>query len=140
MPTSAPARIAAIVLALEALGILALAGWQVVAIVGGDTDSLVSSLALVVLTVVGGAAVAAFAGATWRGSSWGRSGGIVTQLLILAIALGAATGAYAHPLIGAALAVPAVVGLVALVLAVRRAARERDSAEDAGGSDDADAR
>ena len=47
------------------------------------------------LTAVGAAAVLAFAVAIWRGQSWGRSGGIVTQLLILAVALGAVTGAYA---------------------------------------------
>ena len=125
MPTNAPARIAAIVLAIEGLGILALAGWQVVALAGGDAESVVSGIALIVLTIVGAAAVLAFAAATWRSASWGRSGGIVTQLLILAVAVGAMTGAYAHPLVGALLAVGAVVGLVPLFLAVRRAAAQK---------------
>jgi hypothetical protein len=129
MRTSGASRAATVVLAIEAVGLLALAGWQVVALTSGDTESAVSAVALIVLTVAGAAAVAAFAAATWRGASWGRSGGIVTQLLILAVALGAATGAYAHPLVGLALAVPAVVGFVLLVLAVRTAARERTAAE-----------
>ena len=67
------------------------------------------------------AQIAAFGVATVRGRSWGRSGGIVTQLLMLAVALGAVTGP--APAYGFALAValPAVVGLVLLFTAVRRA-------------------
>ncbi|MGL1544402.1 hypothetical protein ACSTIA_23855, partial [Vibrio parahaemolyticus] len=70
-----PVRLlAALVLGLEAIGVLALAGWQVVALIGGDTDSVVSSLALIVLTVIGAAAIGAFAVATARDVSTGRSG------------------------------------------------------------------
>ena len=98
--------------------------WQLWALIAGDTDSLESAIALVVLTAIGAVAVVAFAVATWRGLSWGRSGGIVTQLLILAVALGAVTGVYAEPMIGLALAVPAVVTLVLLVIEVRAAGRE----------------
>lgn len=124
--TVMPVRVlAAIVLGLEALGVLALAGWQVVALVGGDTDSLVSALALIVLTVIGAVAVAAFAVATARGISAGRSGGIVTQLLILSVALGAVTGEWAAPTTALVIAAPAAVGLALLVLAVRAAAPPR---------------
>ncbi len=57
-----PIRLAAAaLLGLEAFGILALAGWQVVALIGGDTDSVASSIALIVLTVIGAAIVGAFA-------------------------------------------------------------------------------
>ncbi|MFG6279423.1 histidine kinase [Microbacterium sp. 5K110] len=123
-----PVRLlAALVLGLEAVGILALAGWQVVALVGGDTDSVVSSLALIVLTVIGAAAIGAFAVATARDVSAGRSGGIVTQLLILSVAIGAVTGEWASATAALLIAAPAVVGLVLLVLAVRAAApRRRD--------------
>lgn len=118
---------AAALLALEAVGILALAGWQIVALLGGDTDSIVSSLALIVLTVIGAAIVGAFAVATARDVSAGRSGGIVTQLLILSVAIGAITGEWAAPGIALLIAVPGVVGLVLLVLAVRASApRRRD--------------
>ncbi|GAA3652760.1 histidine kinase [Microbacterium marinilacus] len=117
------ARIAAAVVALEAVGVLALAGWQIVALVGHDTTSAVSAIALIVLTVVGAAAIAAFAAATWAGRSWGRSGGIVTQLLVLAVAGGALTGAYPHLGTALALGVPALVALVLLFLAAREANR-----------------
>jgi hypothetical protein len=90
-----------------------------------DWRSLASAIALTVLTVVGAVAVIAFGVAIWRGLSWGRSGGIVTQVLILAVALGAATGAYAHPSTGLVLAVPGIVALVLLVLAVRDAGRRK---------------
>jgi len=129
MHTSTVGRAAAVIVGLEGVGLVALVVWQVLAMTSGDTGSLDSALALLVLTAVGAAAVLAFAVAVWRGRSWGRSGGIVTQLLILAVALGAVTGAYAHPATGALLAAPAVAGLVLLVLAVRAAGREgRDQA------------
>lgn len=128
MRTPLTARIAAILLALEGLAILALVVWQVRALIIGDTGSIESAIALVVLTAVGAVAVLAFAVATWRGQSWGRSGGIVTQLLILAVALGAVTGAYAEPTTGLLLAVPAIITLVLLVLAVRAAGREARAA------------
>lgn len=123
MRTNTFGRIAAVLVGLEGLGLAALAIWQVVALVSGDTASVETALALVVLTVAGAALVLAFAVAIWRGRSWGRSGGIVAQLLILAVALGAATGAYADPLGAIVLAAPAVVVLVLLVLAVREAGR-----------------
>ena len=123
MRTNAVSRAAAIIVGLEGLALATLTAWQVIAMVSGDTDSVVSALALVVLTGVGAAAVIAFAIAIWRGVSWGRSGGIVTQLLVLAVALGAATGAYAHPSTALVLAVPALAALVLLVMAVRDAGR-----------------
>jgi len=125
MRTNPAARVAAAVLGLQALGILALAVWQVVALGEGDTVSIASGIALIVLTLIGAVAVGAFAVGVARGASWSRSGGIVTQLLILAVALGAATGGYAHPLIGLAIAAVGVVGLVPLILDVRRANAER---------------
>ena len=88
---------AAALLGLEALGILALAGWQIVALIGGDTDSVVSSIALIVLTVIGAAIVGAFGVATVRDVSAGRSGGFVTQLLILSVAIVAFTWEWAAP-------------------------------------------
>ncbi|MBO3662073.1 histidine kinase [Microbacterium stercoris] len=120
-------RSAAILLAVEAVGIVALAGWQAVALAGADTIDPVSSIALIVLTVIGAAAVGAFAAATWAGRSWGRSGGVVTQLLVLAVALGAVTGAFPHPEIALALTVPAALGLILIFLAARAAHRDEGS-------------
>jgi hypothetical protein len=129
MRTHTAGRLAAALLALEGLAIVALVIWQVAALVAGDTESIETAIALVVLTAVGAAGVLAFAVATWRGLSWGRSGGIVTQLLILAVALGAVTGAYADTGTGLLLALPALVTLVLLVISVRAAGRSaRDAA------------
>ena len=124
-----PARVASLVLGIEALGVVVLVAWQIVALAAGDTDSAVSAIALIMLTAIGAAALTAFAVGVARRISWGRSGGIVAQLLILAVALGAVTGQYAHPLIGLVLAIVGVLGLVPLVLDVRRANRERRQAE-----------
>jgi peptidoglycan/LPS O-acetylase OafA/YrhL len=131
MATILLARAAAVLVGLEALGVLAVAVWQVVAVAGGDTDSAVSSIALLVLTVVGAVAVGAFAVGIWRGWSWGRSGGIVTQLLIIAVAIGAMTGAGADPLLGIGLIVPALVVVVLLIFVIRRAGAEKADDESA---------
>lgn len=122
--TPVPARLAAALLALEALALLVLAGWQVVAMLGGDTASLPTAIALLVFTIVAAGGVGAFAYAVLTDRSWGRSGGIVTQLLVLAVALGALTGQYAHPLVALVLAVPAVIGLVLIARAAKAAAPE----------------
>lgn len=116
-------RLAAIILGAEAVVLLALAGWELVALVSGDTESVSSSIALLVLTALGAAALVAFAAAVWRGASWGRSGGIVAQLLTLAVALGAISGEDPQFGIAAAIAVPAVIGFVALVASARVAGR-----------------
>ena len=134
MRTRPVERFAAVALGVEGAGLFALAGWEIVALVSGDTDSVASSIALIVLTVVGAVAVVAFGVAVWRGSSWGRSGGIVTQLLALAVAFGALTGGDPQPAVAAALALPAVIVLLALVASARAAGR-RMRAADADASD-----
>lgn len=140
MTTNAVPRSAAVLVGLEGLGLLVLVGWQLVALGAGGADSIVNAIALAALTFVSAAAVVAFAVAVARGQSWGRSGAIVTQALVLAVAFGAATGAYAHPLVGLALAVPAIVALVLLVLAARQAGAARAAEDEASGSSDPKAR
>ncbi len=128
-PQPVVARAAAVLVALEGLALLALAGWQAVELSAGDTDSAVSAIALIVLTALGAIIVLAFAGAVAADRSWGRAGGIVTQVLIAGVALGAVTGAYADAAVAVGLATPAVVAFVLLLLAARAAApasRERD--------------
>ena len=115
MRTNLSGRIAAVLVGLEGLGLAALTVREIVAIASGDTGAIALSIALAVLTLLGAAAVIAFAFAIWRGQSWGRSGGIVTQLLILAVALGAATGAFADPAAALALAALTLVGAAAVV-------------------------
>lgn len=116
--------LATIVLALEATALLALLVWQVYELFSAETVSTSSALALIVMTALASVALGGFSVATARNRSWGRSGGIVAQVLILAVALGAVTGAGVAPLVAAALAAPGIVGGVLLVLAVREAGRE----------------
>ncbi|OAH51912.1 hypothetical protein [Microbacterium oleivorans] len=131
MRTTRVERIAAGWLALEAIGVLALAAWELIALVRGDSESVPNSLALLALTVIGAVAVAGFAVAVWRGRSWGRSGGVVVQLLVLSVALGTLTGEGADARLAATIAVPAVVGLVLLIAAARAAgARSRSEADE----------
>lgn len=125
MTTSPAERVAALILALEGLAVFALAGWEMVALVTGDTDDAVSSVALIVLTVIGALALIGFAIAVVRGQSWGRSGGIVAQLLLLAVALGAITGPTPSPPTALVTALPAAGGLIALFSASRRAGARR---------------
>lgn len=130
--TDPVAAVAAVLVGLETLGLLVLTGWQIVALVGGDVAEVPSALALIVLTLAGAVILGAFAFAVARGQSWGRSGAIVFQLLLLAVAGGAMTGTYAVPLLGVELAVPALVTLALVIWAARRAAPRRDeSAGDA---------
>ena len=128
-------RAAAGWLALEAAGVLVLAVWQLVALVRGDSESLASSVALLALTVLAAGALVAFAVAVSRGASGGRSGGVVVQALVLSVALGTLTGDGADPRLAAAIAVPALVGLVLLIAAARTAGRRsRNAPEETDGS------
>lgn len=122
-------RIAAVLLGLEGVTLFGFAGWELVALVSGDLESLSSSIALIVLTVLGACAVVAFAVAVWRGASWGRSGGIVAQLLVLAVALGAISGPDPQPGSALMIAAPAIVGLGLLIAAARAAARRVKESE-----------
>jgi len=122
-------RIASALLALEALVLVLLTGWQIVEMIAGEAASVTTSIALIVLTLIAAVGVAAFAFAVWTGRSWGRSGGIVAQVLIVAIAIGSVQGGAGHWGIALALAVPAVVTFVALIGSARGAA-PRQASED----------
>lgn len=135
LSTTVRDRAAAGILALEGVALAVVTGWEIVALVGGDTEDPRSSIALIVLTLIGAAAVLAFAVAVVRDNSWGRSGGIVTQLLMLAVALGAVTGPAPSVPFALALTLPAVVGLVVLFGAVRRAGARKDAAATAASDD-----
>ncbi|GAA2529796.1 hypothetical protein GCM10009860_06890 [Microbacterium mitrae] len=137
MKSRIASRIAAAVMALEALVVLGLAGLQIVELFKGNTMSFTSAVALIVLTIIIGAAMVAFAWGLLTEQTWARSGGIVTQLMALAIALGALTGQFAHPAVAAAIALPAIIGLIAIFQAAkqtaadeRRARAEADTAPD----------
>lgn len=117
---------AVILLALEALGLLILAGWQIVSLTRGDLASVATSLALIVMSLAAAAGIAAFSYGVAADRSWGRSGGVVTQVLIFAVAVGSVQTGDAHWGVASALAIPAVVTLVA-ILASARASNTRSS-------------
>ena len=120
-------RIATVLLALEALVLILLTGWQIVEAIAGDLASVTTSVALIVLTLICAFGLAAFSYAVWTGKSWGRSGGIVAQVLIVAIAVGSVQDGAGHWGIALALAVPAVATFIALIGSARGTAPRQPS-------------
>jgi len=107
-----------------ALGILLL-----VEVLTVPPASLATALALVVLAGLTAAVLAAVLAGLWRGRTWVRAAGLVFQVLLFAIGLGALQGAFAQPGWGWPLILVAVLGFVLFV--ARPTARwlsERDAA------------
>jgi hypothetical protein len=82
---------AAAVLAVEGIALVVFAVIELFGLGAGDAASLPTALALIVLTLIGAAALLAFAFGTRAGRSWARSGGVVFQVLAVAIALASLT-------------------------------------------------
>lgn len=115
---------ASAVLALEAAALVVFA-----AIEGrsrcGDAASSTTAIALIVLTLIGAAALVAFAVGTRSGRSWARSGGVVAQVLAVALALGSLTVQPVPWAFVLGLAVPGVVGFALLISSARREGERR---------------
>lgn len=112
-----PSRAVHVVSVLVGLEAIALAAAVVVLLIDVVTltpASLASAIALIVLTAVAALWVAWIAVSLHRGASWSRGGALFWQLIQLTIALGALQGAFAQPLIGAAIAVPSLAVIVLL--------------------------
>jgi hypothetical protein len=120
MRRSGPAAFAAGVLALEGAALAVITLIELFALGSGDASSLASGVALIVLTLIGTAALFAFAVGTLRGASWARSGGILFQVLGIALALASLsiqpTPWFFALVIGGA----GVVGLALLIAVTRR--------------------
>ena len=115
---------AAAVLAAEGAALTVFALIELLGLGAGDAASLPTALALIVLTLIGAVALFAFAIGTRSGRSWARSGGLVFQVLAVALALASLT---VQPIswpftIGVGL--PGALGFV-LLLATTRAENER---------------
>jgi len=82
---------AAAVLAVEGAALIVFALIELFGVGAGDASSLPTALALIVLTLIGAVALLAFAFGARAGRSWARSGGIVFQVLAVAIAFAALT-------------------------------------------------
>ncbi|MCT1480052.1 hypothetical protein [Microbacterium sp. p3-SID336] len=116
---------AAAVLAVEAVALVVFALIEMAGLGAGDAASLPTAIALIVLTLIGAAALAAFALGTRAGRSWARSGGIVFQVLAIALALASLT---VQPILWTftlGVGLPAVLGFVLLIASARREGERR---------------
>lgn len=107
-------RIVAVLVGLEAVALAVAVVVLLIDVVTLTPASLASAIALIVLTAVAAVWVSWIAVSLLRGASWARGGALFWQLIQLTIALGAVQGAFAQPLIGAAIAVPSILVLVLL--------------------------
>lgn len=126
------ATAAAAVLALEGAALTGVALVELFDLGAGDAASLPTAIALIALTLIGAAALFAFAVGTRRGRTWARSGGVVLQILALALALASLT---VQPVLWAfvlGVGAPALVGFILLIASARRESIEPvdDSASD----------
>ena len=118
--SSGPAQWAAVVLALEGMALTVFVLIEVFALAADQAASSMTAVALIVLTLIGAAALFAFAAGTYRGRVWARSGGVVLQVLALALALAALTVQPVPWAFALGVGIPGLLGLVLLITASRR--------------------
>jgi hypothetical protein len=122
------ATAAAAVLALEGAALVVFAIIELIGLGAGDAASLPTAIALIVLTLIGAAALLAFAFGARRGRSWARSGGVVFQVLAVALALASLTLQPIPWVFTVGVGAPGIVGFVLLISSARRES-ERSAAE-----------
>ncbi len=115
---------ASVVLAAEGAALTVFALIELFGLGAGDAASLPTAVALIVLTLIGAAALFAFALGARVGRSWARSGGIVFQVLAVALALASLTLQPIVWLFTIAVGLPGALGF-ALLIATTRAENER---------------
>ena len=101
----------AIILAAQAALVAVLTVTMLIEILRNDSASVGSGVALVVLGVIATGWLVVVASNVLRGRAWTRSATVVSQVLQLAVAVGAFQGAFARPDVGWLLLIPAVVAL-----------------------------
>lgn len=116
---------AAAILALEALALLVFGIIELGGLGAGDAASLPTAIALIVLTLIGAAALAAFAVGTRAGKSWARSGGVVFQVLAVALALASLTLQPIAWMFTLGVGLPGLLGFVLLISSARREGPQR---------------
>lgn len=120
MRRSGPAAFAAGVLALEGAALAVITLVELFALGSGDASSPASGVALIVLTLIGAVALFAFAFGTLRRASWARSGGILFQVLAIALALASLSIQPTPWLFALVIGGAGVVGLALLIVVTRR--------------------
>jgi len=98
-------RAAAVVVAVEAVVLLAVTGYLVVRTVTGDAESTRGAWGLVAFALLGVVLLMACARGLWRLASWSRGPVVAVQLLLGALGLTAAFS-YEHPEVGIPMLVP----------------------------------
>ncbi|WP_223625816.1 hypothetical protein [Microbacterium sp. EST19A] len=116
---------AAAVLAAEGAALLVFAVIELAGLGAGDAASLPTALALIVLTLIGAAALIAFAIGTRAGRSWARSGGVVFQVLAVAVALASLTVQPISWLFTLGVGLPGLLGFALLIASARREGEQR---------------
>lgn len=112
-----------VLVGLEALVVLGAALWLLLSLFAEPAFSLVSAIALFVLVAICAAGVCAMAIGIFRGQRWARSGGIVVQVLIIAIAGGAASDQFGDMSLALKIGIPALVTFFVLIAEVRSLGR-----------------
>ena len=102
----------AALLGLEALLVTAVAVWLLIELLTVRPESYASAVAIVALAVVAAVWVFATALAALRGRGWSRGSAVTIQVLQIAVAVGCFQGLYAQPVLGWALLIPALAGIV----------------------------
>ncbi|UNK69676.1 hypothetical protein [Microbacterium sp. H1-D42] len=120
MRPSVPAVAAATLLALQGVAVAVMGLMELFALGSGAAASMMSAIALIVLTLIAAFALCAFAFGTLRRASWARSGGIFVQVLGIALALASLTVEPKIWLFTIGVGGIAVLGLVLLIAATRR--------------------
>lgn len=129
------ATAAAAILAIEGAALVVFALIDLFGLGAGEASSLPTAIALIVLILIGAAALFTFAVGTRRGLTWARSGGVVLQVLAIALALASLT---VPPITWAfvlGVGIPALVGFVLLIASTRTEARLAAEADDRARSD-----
>jgi hypothetical protein len=123
---------AASVLALEGAVLVVFAAIELGGLGAGDAASLPTAIALIVLTLIGAACLIAFAVGVRSGRSWARSGGVVFQVLAVALALASLTLQPVLWAFTAGVGLPGIVGFLLLIASARsESARPVDQQRDA---------
>lgn len=128
--------VAGILVGAEGLVLIGAAVWLLISLFAAPALSVVSAVALLVLVVICAIGVCAMAVGIFRGQRWARSGGIVVQVLFLAIAGGAATDQFGDVSLGLKIGVPALITFAILIAEVRSVGRA-DAAEEAAAAAEA---
>jgi hypothetical protein len=103
------------VVVAEFLGVLTLAVVLLVEVMTVPPASLGTAIALLVLAGLLAVALGAVLRGVWRGRAWVRAAGVVFQVLLFAVGVGALQGAFAQPEWGWPLIIVGVLGFVLFV-------------------------